>query len=54
VQLTIQTRWASLDAVRTFAGPDLEHAVVALEARDCFHRYDKTVSHHERVFEELR
>jgi heme-degrading monooxygenase HmoA len=54
VRLTIQTRWRSLDAVRAFAGASLEQAVVAPEARDYFHHYDQTVSHHERAFEELR
>jgi heme-degrading monooxygenase HmoA len=54
IQLTVQTRWTTLDAVRAFAAPSLEQAVVAPEVRDHFRRYDKTVFHLQEVFEERR
>ena len=52
VELTVLTRWASMDSVRAFAGRELNLAVVTAEAQPCFRSYDKTVSHHEVVLEE--
>jgi heme-degrading monooxygenase HmoA len=51
VAITVLTRWDSMDAIRAFAGPHPEVAVVAESARACFVSYDDTVSHHEVVVE---
>jgi heme-degrading monooxygenase HmoA len=52
VELTVLTRWDSIDNVRAFAGTDLNLAVVAAEAQSCFRSYDETVSHHDVLLEE--
>jgi heme-degrading monooxygenase HmoA len=52
VEVTVLTRWESMDAIRRFAGEDIELAVVAPAAQPCFVSYDKTVSHHEVVLDE--
>lgn len=41
------TLFDDLDAVRSFAGPDYETAVVAGEAREALIRFDERVSHYE-------
>jgi heme-degrading monooxygenase HmoA len=41
------TLFDDLDAVRGFAGPDYETAVVAGEAREVLIRFDERVSHYE-------
>ena len=51
VEITVLTRWDSLDAIRAFAGKDVEVAVVAHAAQSFFHSYDPKVSHHEVVVE---
>jgi heme-degrading monooxygenase HmoA len=48
VSLTV---FADLDAVRAFAGPDYETAVVADEARAVLTRYEDRVGHYETAFE---
>jgi heme-degrading monooxygenase HmoA len=53
VELTVLSRWDSIDAVRAFAGVDFDKAVVALDARPYFHSYDETVTHHEVVVDEI-
>ena len=45
------TFFDDLDAVRAFAGPDYETAVVADEARQVLTRFDDHVSHYETAFE---
>jgi heme-degrading monooxygenase HmoA len=45
------TSFAALDAVRAFAGPDHEVAVVADEARAVLVRFDERVGHYETAFE---
>jgi heme-degrading monooxygenase HmoA len=45
------TFFDDLDAVRAFAGPDYETAVVAGEAREILARFDDHVSHYETAFE---
>jgi len=45
------TYFESLDAVRAFAGPDYEIAVVADQAREVLVRFDDYVSHYETAFE---
>jgi heme-degrading monooxygenase HmoA len=45
------TFFDDLDAIRAFAGPDYETAVVADEARDVLVRFDDHVGHYETAFE---
>ena len=47
VELLVITWFASMDAVRRFAGPDPARAVVQEEARRLLLRYDETVTHYE-------
>jgi heme-degrading monooxygenase HmoA len=51
VELKVETRWASLEAVRAFAGPDIDAAVVEPEARDVLIDYDERVAHYEVIAE---
>ena len=44
-EIFVQTVWRSLDAIRAFAGPDLEAAVVAPEAAMLLTDYDRRVRH---------
>jgi mannose-6-phosphate isomerase-like protein (cupin superfamily) len=45
VEIVVVTRWVSLDAIRAFAGADIEHAVVEPEARAVLSRFDTRVRH---------
>jgi heme-degrading monooxygenase HmoA len=45
------TFFDDLDAVRGFAGPDYETAVVAEEAREVLVRFDERVSHYETALD---
>lgn len=45
------TLFEDLDAIRSFAGPDYETAVVAGEARNVLIRFDERVGHYETAFE---
>jgi heme-degrading monooxygenase HmoA len=45
VEVVVITWWQSLDAVRAFAGDDVETAVVADEAAALFNDYDHRVRH---------
>jgi heme-degrading monooxygenase HmoA len=45
------TFFDDLDAVRAFAGPDYETAVVAEEARELLVRFDDQVGHYETALE---
>jgi hypothetical protein len=44
---TLITFFTSLDAIRGFAGDDLELAVVEETARQALSRWDERVSHHQ-------
>jgi len=44
-EIVVVTRWESLDAVRAFAGDELEAAVVEPEARAVLDEYDARVRH---------
>ena len=48
-EILVETYWRSLDAVRAFAGSDLERAVVASEAAKVLTDYDRRVKHYEIV-----
>jgi heme-degrading monooxygenase HmoA len=45
VELLVVTRWASLDAISSFAGDDLERAVIEPEARAVLLSFDDRVEH---------
>jgi len=52
VQVLVITWWRSLEAIRRFAGADLERAVVADEARAVLTHFDRRVQHYEVVVED--
>jgi heme-degrading monooxygenase HmoA len=47
VEIIVITWWRSLDAIRGFAGTDLEKAVVADEAASLLTHFDHRVRHYE-------
>ena len=49
VEIVVLTFWRSLDAIRGFAGTDLETAVVADEAVALLTEFDRRVRHYELV-----
>lgn len=51
VEVTVLTRWSSIDAVAAFAAPDLDVAVVEPAAEAVLLSYDRTVTHHHVMFE---
>ena len=53
VEIIVVTYWDSLDAVRGFAGDDINRAVVHDEAARLLSGYDRSVRHFETVIDEL-
>jgi heme-degrading monooxygenase HmoA len=49
VEIIVITQWISLEAIRGFAGDDLEEAVVADEAAALLIRFDRRVRHYDLV-----
>jgi heme-degrading monooxygenase HmoA len=49
VEFLVVTIWASLDAIRAFAGADAENAVVPPKARDMMIEYDAKARHYDVV-----
>ena len=47
VEYVVQTLWDSMDAIRTFAGPHPERAVVEPAAAAMLLRFDQMVDHYE-------
>ena len=47
VEYVVQTLWDSMDAIRTFAGPHPERAVVEPAATALLIRFDEMVDHYE-------
>jgi heme-degrading monooxygenase HmoA len=45
VEIVVVTRWESMDAIRAFAGEDIDLAVVEPEARAILTRFDSRVRH---------
>jgi len=45
IDIEVHTLWESLEAIRAFAAPDIEVAVVEPEARAALVSYDTTVTH---------
>jgi heme-degrading monooxygenase HmoA len=52
VEIVVVSRWESLDAIRGFAGDDIDHAVVHDEAARLLAGYDRTARHFEIVSED--
>jgi hypothetical protein len=52
VEIIVITFWRSVDAIRGFAGPDLEGAVVADEAAALLTQFDRRVRHYEVVMKD--
>lgn len=51
VEFLVLTRWASMDAIRAFAGDEVEKAVVEPDAVATLISFDSTVQHYEVVEE---
>src|SRR5260370_20021835 len=49
VEIVVESNWRSLESIRSFAGPDLEAAVVADEAAVLLTSFDRRVTHSEIV-----
>jgi heme-degrading monooxygenase HmoA len=49
VEFLVVTQWASLSAIRAFAGEDAERAVVPPKVHDMMVEYDRIVRHYEVV-----
>lgn len=52
VEFLVLTRWASLEAIRKFAGDEITEAVVHPEAAAMFLAYDRKARHYEVVVED--
>jgi heme-degrading monooxygenase HmoA len=50
-EVLVMTRWTSMEAVKSFAGPNPGRAVVEAEARAVLSQFDDVVTHHEVVAE---
>lgn len=48
-ELIVTSIWQSMDAIKNFAGEDVEQAVVATEARACLTDWERRVRHYELV-----
>jgi heme-degrading monooxygenase HmoA len=51
VEFLVLTRWASMDAVRSFAGSDIGRAIVEPEAKAALDSFDTEVQHYDVVEE---
>jgi heme-degrading monooxygenase HmoA len=49
LEILVITRWASLDAIKSFAGEDHERAVVEPGAIAALESFDATVTHYEVI-----
>jgi heme-degrading monooxygenase HmoA len=45
IEVLVVTEWASMAAIRAFAGDDVSRAVVEPEARACLEAFDERVDH---------
>lgn len=52
IKVMVVTYWRSLDAIRRFAGADVEQAVVAEEAAALLTEFDDRVRHYEVVLKD--
>jgi heme-degrading monooxygenase HmoA len=51
IEYVVESRWATMDAIRAFAGANLDRAVVEPEAQAMLVDYDQRVVHYEVVYE---
>jgi heme-degrading monooxygenase HmoA len=51
IEFLVLTRWDSMDAIRAFAGDEVENAVVEPQAAAALLSFDRTVQHYEVVEE---
>jgi heme-degrading monooxygenase HmoA len=51
IEISVLTRWDSMNAIRAFTGEDADVAVVAPSAQPLFVSYDQSVSHNDVVVE---
>ena len=51
IEYVVETRWTSLDAIRAFAGANVDRAVVAPDAAAMLIDFDQRVQHFEIVYE---
>jgi heme-degrading monooxygenase HmoA len=51
IDFAVETRWASMEPIRAFAGANLDRAVVEPEAQAILNDFDQKVQHYEVVFE---
>ena len=51
-EFTALSLWESVDAIRAFAGEDVEAAHIAPEARALLSRWDERVAHYEVAFDD--
>jgi len=51
VEFMVITEWGSRDAIRAFAGPSPEIAVVEAEAKALLRQFDERVEHFELAYE---
>jgi len=49
IEFLVLTRWESMDAVRAFAGPDPDKAVVEPAAAAALVDYDRSVQHYDMI-----
>jgi heme-degrading monooxygenase HmoA len=54
IEIVVITYWQSLDAIRGFAGDDLDMAVVAADATPLFSDYDRRVRHYDVLLKDIR
>jgi heme-degrading monooxygenase HmoA len=47
MEIQVMTLWESMEAIRRFAGEQVERAVVEPEAQAVLRSFDTTVSHHD-------
>ena len=52
IEVVVMTYWESMDAVRRFAGADVERAVVAKEAVAMLAKFDERVRHYVLALED--
>jgi heme-degrading monooxygenase HmoA len=51
-EFLIITEWLNIDAIKQFAGSDIEIAVVPELVHEMMHTYDKTVQHYKNNFDD--
>ena len=53
IEILVMTRWRSFEAIRAFAGDDIEQAVVAEEAARVLKNWDRRVKHFEVIIDDM-